>query len=132
VPYDDARKIASAEGVDLEQLWREGGFVKKTGANVSVMGPKERGNVTNTGNMVDVMHWACQLWERGNKDELNRLLSETGYGTSGAFWQLCQAVAECLLNGNREKQLLEGLLMGREQYRSVNPSLTEAQPSLGL
>ncbi len=40
VPYDDARKIASAEGVDLDRLWGEEGFVKKTGANVQVMGPK--------------------------------------------------------------------------------------------
>ena len=40
----------------------------------------------------------------------------TGNGPSVAFWQLCQAVAESLLNGNKEKQLLEGLLMGKEGY----------------
>ena len=49
VPYDDARKIATAEGVDLEQLWREAGFVKKTGANVSVMGPVVLGNALHFG-----------------------------------------------------------------------------------
>ena len=39
---------------------------------------------------------------------------QTGHGQSGAFWQFCQAVAECLLNGSKEKQLLEGLLMGKD------------------
>ncbi len=82
--------------------------------------------------MVDAMHWACQLWERGNRNELNRFLSGTSYGASGAFWQLCQAVAECLMNGNKEKQLLEGLLLGKDQYRDEEPRFSEAQPSLGL
>lgn len=40
----------------------------------------------------------------------------SGYGQSGAFWQLCQAVAECLLNGSKEKQLLEGLLIGKDAH----------------
>ena len=37
VPHDDAREIASAEGVDLEQLWSKGGFVSKRGANIRVL-----------------------------------------------------------------------------------------------
>jgi hypothetical protein len=39
-----------------------------------------------------------------------------GSSIYGAFWQFCQAVAESLINGNKEKQLLEGLLMGKEGY----------------
>src|SRR5690606_18331219 len=42
VEFDAANKIARAEGVNLEKLWIEGGFVKKSGANVSVLGPKDR------------------------------------------------------------------------------------------
>jgi hypothetical protein len=66
--------------------------------------------------MVDTMHRACQLWEKSRKTELTQLLAQTGYGQSGAFWQFCQAVAECLLEGSKEKQLLEGLLVGKESY----------------
>jgi putative DNA methylase len=116
VPFDDSRKIASAEGVDLEQLWGKGGFVRKSGANVEVLGPKKRGTIKDLDNMVDAMHLACQLWEKGHKADINRLLAQTGYGQSGAFWQFCQAVAECLLNGSKEKQLLEGLLIGKDGY----------------
>ena len=116
VPYDDARKIASAEGVDLEQLWGSGGFVYKRGAKIWVRGPQKRGEVEEIDNMVDAVHRACQLWAKGKKAEITRLLGQTGYGQRGAFWQFCQAIAESLINGNKEKQLLEGLLMGKEGY----------------
>ncbi len=43
VEYDDARKLAIASDVSLEELWRPGGFVKKSGSKISVLGPKERG-----------------------------------------------------------------------------------------
>jgi hypothetical protein len=64
------------------------------------------------------------LWEKGRKEELAQLLAQpalsgaegTGYGQSGAFWQLCQAIAECLLNGSKEKQLLAGLLIGKDAH----------------
>jgi putative DNA methylase len=131
VPFDDARKIASAEGVDLEQLWGKGGFVHKSGADVEVLGPHKRGQVKQVEHMVDAMHRACQLWEKGQKAEINRLLAETGYGQRGAFWQLCQAVAECLINGSKEKQLLEGLLIGKDGYirdsAGIVPEAQEAE-----
>jgi len=138
VPYDDARKIASAEGVDLERLWGKGGFVRKSGSNVEVLGPHRRGAVREVENMVDAMHRACQLWAAGDRAELNRFLAQpglggaagAGYGGSGAFWQFCQAVAECLLNGSKEKQLLEGLLIGKESYvrGSTEAAEKEAKP----
>jgi adenine-specific DNA methylase len=116
VPFDDAMKLAHAEGINLEELWGAGGFVKKKGSDIEVLGPKERGKVEKIKNMVDVMHKTVLLWEKGDMEAINELLSETGYGASGAFWQFCQAVAESLINGNKEKQLLEGLLIGKDNY----------------
>jgi adenine-specific DNA methylase len=140
IPYDDARKIATAEGVDLEQLWGKGGpstssgrrFVKKSGADIEVLGPHKRGEVEDVENMVDAMHRACQLWEKGRKAELTQLLAHTGYGQSGAFWQFGQAVAECLLEGSKEKQLLEGLLVGKDSYVRGSAEAMEAaqQPKI--
>lgn len=117
VPYDDARKIASAEGVDLEQLWdRKNGFIRKRGANIEVRGPHKRDEVQEIRHMVDALHRACQLWEQGKRAKIAQLLAQMGYGQSGAFWQFAQAVAECLINGSKEKQLLEGLLIGKDGY----------------
>jgi len=127
IEFDDARKIATAEGVKLEELWKEGGFVSKQGAKVSVFGPKKRGKVRDINSMVDAMHAACQLWEAGDKEKLTAFLSETGYTQSGAFWQFCQAVAECLLEGSKEKQLLEGMLLGKEGHQKA-----AKEPSLDL
>ena len=118
VEYDDARRIATAEGVNLDRLWEEGGFVKKRGSKISVLGPHER-TVKKPVNMVDALHRACALWEKGQKDALSQHLYETGYARSGAFWQLGQAIAECLPSGKKEKQLLEGLLLGRTQYEKA-------------
>jgi putative DNA methylase len=116
VPFDDANKIARAEGVDITKYWAKGGFIKKTGSDVEVIGPQKRGEVAEVANMVDAMHRACQLWEAGRKAEIARLLAAQGYAESGAFWQFCQAIAECLLEGSKEKQLLEGLLIGKDIY----------------
>jgi adenine-specific DNA methylase len=132
IPYDDARKIASAEGVNLEKLWdRKNSFVRKRGSKVQVRGPHKRDDVEEIHHIVDAMHRACQLWEQGRKQEITQLLGQTGYGQSGAFWQFCQAVAECLLNGSKEKQLLEGLLMGKDAYIRESadvPPVDESKP----
>jgi len=61
------------------------------------------------------MHQAGSLWEKGRNAKMAHLLGATDYGQSGAFWQFCQAVAECLLNDSREKQLLQDLL-SKESY----------------
>ncbi|MFB6272857.1 MAG: hypothetical protein ABEL51_08200 [Salinibacter sp.] len=119
VPFDDARKIASAEGVDLERLWEETGFVKKSGANVNVLSPRRRNEIESPANMVDALHHACHLWETGQSEALQRFLGESGYGQRNAFWQFAQAIAECLMDGNKEKQLLEGLLMGKDKYEDA-------------
>ena len=122
VDFDDAKKLANAEGVDLEQLWGSDGFVKKTRKYIHVHGPEDRGEIDRVENMVDAVHKAALLWEKGNKDELGEFLSSSGYGDTPAFWQFSQAIAECLVNGTKEKQLLEGLLMSRDDYEDYSPS----------
>jgi hypothetical protein len=110
-------------------LWsRKNSFVRKSGANVEVRGPQKRNAVEDVHHRVDALHRACQLWEQGRKAEIVQLLAQTGYGRSGAFWQFGQAVAECLPEGSKEKQLLEGLLIGNDGYvRESGDIVVEAQ-----
>ena len=119
VEYDDAFRIAAAEGVNIDRLAEGDSFIKKTRKYVYVHGPKERDAVKNIGNMVDAMHLVCRMWEQGHREEIGQHLAETGYNQSEAFWQLCQAVAECLPEKNKEKQLLEGLLMSKDKYQEA-------------
>jgi hypothetical protein len=70
--------------------------------------------------MVDAMHLACQMWEEGrDKDQIGKMLAKHGYSQSPSFWQFCQAISECLPDGNKEKQWLEGMLMSKDQYQQA-------------
>lgn len=132
VEYDAARKIASGMGVDIEELDNKYNFIKKTRKYVRVFGPNKR---TDNGNikdievecMVDAMHKCLLLWEKGRKKEINRILAETGYGNQGSFWQFCQAVAESLIQGNDEKKLLEGFLIGRDKYIKSSSEIKDTE-----
>lgn len=116
VDYDDARKLASASGFSLEDHWDTDDFIYKHGSSISVWGPQKRKEIKNIDNMVDVMHKCVLLWEQGKRNEITSLLEETSYKDKPAFKQFCQAVAESLVNGNKEKQLLEGFLMSIDAY----------------
>ena len=102
----------------------------QAGSSIEVQGPQKRKAVEHINNMVDAMHLACRIWEQGHKDAIGQRLAGAGYSQSGAFWQFCQGVAECLPQGNKEKQLLEGLLLGREQYQKVE-AVTELRDRKG-
>lgn len=73
----------------------------------------------------------CRLWSQGKSAEITQLLGETCHGQRGAFRQFCQAVAESLINGNKEMQLLEGLLMGKEGYIRESAEVVPKQKDAG-
>ncbi len=118
VPFDEARKLAQAVGVELTSLWGPGGLVVKEKEYIRVPGPLERARDGRFPGregpgpgapMVDVLHAACILWDQNARSELQELLART-YGGNEAFWQVAQAVAEVLPKGHKERQLLQGLL----------------------
>jgi hypothetical protein len=119
VEYDDALRIAKAEGVDLERLADADTFIKKTRKYIYVHGPQDRDEIDEVHNMVDAAQLACRMWEQGRKDDIGPMLAKHGYNQSPSFWQFCQAIAECLPEGNKEKQWLEGMLMGKNKYQEA-------------
>jgi adenine-specific DNA methylase len=119
VEYDDALRIAKAEGVDLERLADADTFIKKTRKYIYVHGPQDRDEIDEVHNMVDAAQLACRMWEEGRKDDIGPMLAKHGYSQSPSFWQFCQAIAECLPEGNKEKQWLEGMLMGKNKYQEA-------------
>jgi adenine-specific DNA methylase len=122
VEYDDALRIAKAEGVDLERLADADTFIKKTRKYIYVHGPQDRDEIDEVHNMVDAAQLACRMWEQGRKDDIGPMLAKYGYSQSPSFWQFCQAIAECLPEGNKEKQWLEGMLMGKNKYQEAEAS----------
>jgi putative DNA methylase len=106
VKFDDARKIASAFGIDLDQLWGKYGFVKKKGSIISLLGPKERKIEKDSTLIVDIAHTSVLLWEKGKRNELEEILTKSGQKNNSSFWIFCQAIAESLEESNKEKKTL--------------------------
>jgi gamma-glutamyl:cysteine ligase YbdK (ATP-grasp superfamily) len=66
--------------------------------------------------MIDVLHYVLILWERGEREKIKEILNETGYARNEIFWQTAQALSEILPEGDKEKQLIQGFLYGKEEY----------------
>jgi len=72
VPFDEGRKLAQSCGVDLAQEWSKGGFVKKEKEFIRLLGPQQRklDDLEEPRNMIDVLHKALLLWEKGKRSEM--------------------------------------------------------------
>ncbi len=115
VAFDEARKLATAVGAEITSLWGDGQFVRKENEFVRALGPKEREKdkkfavQIGFNTMVDALHRACIYWERGERKQLKEHLAQT-YGANNIFWRVAQNIADVLPDGDKEKQLLQGLL----------------------
>jgi len=124
VHVDEARKLAQGVGVELTSLWGPGGLVEKQQEYVRVPGPLERAHderflkKTSFTTMVDALQYAAWLWHENQQQRLKEHLALT-YGEQEVFWQVAQAIAEALPEGDKERQLLQGLLYGRRGYTSA-------------
>jgi adenine-specific DNA methylase len=122
VHFDDAIKLSRSLGVELTELWDKGGLVKKEKEFIRVLNPKDRAQdqaflkKTRFTSMIDVLHYVLILWERGEREKIKEFLSETGYARNEIFWQTAQALSEILPEGDKEKQLIQGFLYGKEDY----------------
>jgi adenine-specific DNA methylase len=122
VHFDDAIKLSRPMGIELTDIWDRGEFVKKEKEFIRVFGPKERVKdssfmkMTKFVSMIDALHRVLISWERGEKKKINEILDETGYARNEIFWQTAQAISEILPEGDKEKQLLQGFLYGKEAY----------------
>jgi adenine-specific DNA methylase len=127
VAFDEGNKLAHAVGIELKTLWENNGFVAKEKEFVRVLGPKEREkekkfmNQAGFTTMVDALHLACIFWERGERKQLKEHLAQT-YGANNTFWQVAQNIAEVLPDGDKEKQLLQGLLNVPEARDKITTS----------
>ena len=119
VPFDEARKLAQSCGVDLAQEWGGSSFIKKEKQFIRVLGPQTRtlDDFSNTEELIDTLHKVLLLWEKGQRDEMLRVLRDSSYGDSEAFYRATQAISETLPIESREKKLLDGFLAGRERIR---------------
>ncbi len=109
VHFDEARKLATSCGIDLASEWNKNGFIKKEKEFIKVLGPQERkiDDLKDSKELIDVLHHALILWEKGSREDMIKLLKDTGFGSSEAFYRVAQAISETLPNESKEKKLLD-------------------------
>jgi adenine-specific DNA methylase len=131
VHFDDARKLAQSTGIDLTREWNKG-FIKKEKEFIRVLGPHERNNkeIKSTSELIDALHQSLILWKEGKREDIKKVLQESGWGTKDAFFRVAQAISETLPNESKEKKLLDGFLSGKE--RIVEESKQKQQGKLDL
>jgi adenine-specific DNA methylase len=119
VHFDEARKLAQSTGIDLAKEWNKG-FIIKDKEFIRVLGPQERDlkEIENSKELIDVLHYVLLLWKEGRKDDMKKVLSDSGFGNKDAFYRVAQAISETLPNDSKEKKLLDGFLSGKEKLLS--------------
>jgi adenine-specific DNA methylase len=132
VPADESFKLAQALGMNTEIMWDRTGVLEKSGENVQAVPVAKRMKVKGLGepdlnsapaSLIDVLHRMCVFREKGDTAGMAEFLTRSGQAQNPALWLVAQAVSEILPDGDKEKQLMQGLLNQKEQ-------LAEAQGRL--
>jgi adenine-specific DNA methylase len=123
VPADESFKLAQAFGLDTESLWDKSGVLEKSGENVQATAVAKRIKVKNLGeptadgapaSLIDVLHRMCAFREKGDTEGMVQFLGRSGHANNHSLWLVAQAVSEILPDGDKEKQLMQGLLNQKE------------------
>ena len=72
--------------------------------------------------IIDVLHRCCAFHDlpasrqgKGDRAGLSDYLARSGHGRSEKLWTVAQAISKVLPDGDKEKQLLHGLLNQRDK-----------------
>jgi adenine-specific DNA methylase len=118
VHFDDARKLAASTGIDIAREWNKG-FIKKDKEFISILGPNERTpkEIGDTNELINILHLTLNLWKEGKREDMNKVLLDSGWGGKDAFYRVAQAISETFPKDSKskEKQWLDGFLSGKEK-----------------
>jgi putative DNA methylase len=132
VPADEAFKLAQALGMDTETIWDRTGILEKAGENVLAVPVSKRMKVKNLGepnadttpaSLIDVLHRLCVFRDKNDAEGMAEFLGRSGQGRNPSLWLVAQAVSEILPDGDKEKQLMQGLLNQRDQIEEAGRQL---------
>ncbi len=92
VPYDDARKLFTGVGLDIDD--HIGTILRKTGQDMTMLDYAHREKDIRPKNTIDILHKAMQLWDAQETDAMRKLLVSTGNQGNPKFGQTIQAIIE--------------------------------------
>jgi adenine-specific DNA methylase len=121
---DESFKMSQALGIDTETMWDRTGVLEKAGENVLAVSIEKRKKIKDLGerkpdgtpaSLIDVLHRLCAYREKGDSTGMLEFLARSGQGSNPALWVLAQAISEILPDGDKEKQLMQGILNQRDE-----------------
>ena len=65
--------------------------------------------------LIDALHRCCAFRDKGDTGGLSEYLARSGHGRNEKLWTVAQAMSEVLPDGDKDKQLLQGLLNQRDK-----------------
>jgi len=128
VPADESFKLSQALGLPTELMWDRTGVLEKAGENVQTMPIAKRMKIKDLGDpsadgaassLIDVLHRLCVFREKNDTDGMVQFLARSGQANNPALWVVAQAVSEILPDGDKEKQLMQGLLNQKEKIEQA-------------
>jgi adenine-specific DNA methylase len=123
VPADESFKLSQALRLDSASLWDRTGVLEKAGENVLAAPITKRMKIKNLGepgttgspaSLIDVLHRLCTFREKGDTQGMAQFLGRSGHANNHSLWLIAQAISEILPDGEKEKQLMQGLLNQKE------------------
>ena len=127
-PADESFKLAQALGMATETMWDRTGILEKSGENVQALPIAKRmkikdlgdsGSDGTPGSLIDVLHRLCVFREKNDTDGMGQFLARSGQGNNSALWVVAQAMSDILPDGDKEKQLMQGLLNQKEKLEQA-------------
>ena len=127
VLFNDARELALSLGIELAEEWGEDSFIQQEKTNVRVLGPQEREqtDLSDSEELIDVLHHVLLLWRSGDRSEMIQRLSKDGIGLNELIWNVAQQVSAALPTDNQEHQWLDGWLADRDAIQREVQNLLE-------
>jgi adenine-specific DNA methylase len=123
VPADEAFKLAQALGMETSVMWDRTGVLEKSGENVAAVSIEKRKKIKDLGepnptgtpaSLIDVLQRLCSFREKGDTQGMAQFLGRSGHANNHSLWLIAQAISEILPDGDKEKQLMQGLLNQKE------------------
>ena len=128
VPAGESFMLSQALGLSTELMWDRTGTLEKAGENVQAMPIAKRMKIKDLGDpsadgspgsLIDVLHRLCVFREKNDTDGMVQFLARSGQANNSTLWLLAQAISEILPDGDKEKQLMQGLLNQKEKIEQM-------------
>ncbi len=93
VPYDDARKLFTGVGLNMDEYTGKGGIMRRKGSEVRLLTHQERDDTIRITSRIDAIHQAIRYWHADKRDKMKELLRESG-NMGDEFNATCKAIVE--------------------------------------